>query len=647
MKKTNWKKLLPAAALLLVLAAGVIYAVMWGREKPAERTFEEQSAADIPTAAKEDQTQIVLQQDNSRAVYGSGAASDTVSIENNRIRIGAGGTYRLTGKLDEGQIYVETSGDEEVVLILAGVTVHNGSEAAVYIENAGHTYLLTEEGTENLLQSGTETEISANAPEGGDFGEEKADASGGALHARDDLTIAGEGSLKVCGYINNGIHVTNNLTVQSGNLEVEAVNCGIKGKDSVLISGGNITVLSGGDGIKSDDTSGEGYGVVSVSGGKLEITSGKDGIQAETYLTVKGGVFALTTGGGSEGVVFPAQNGWGRPGAQWDLQEESEESTKGLKGGTGLYISGGSFTVDSRDDAFHTNGTMLIEGGSFTVSSGDDGFHADTELTVTDGEIKIESSYEGMEAVRISLQGGDISIAVTDDGINANGGNSFFGRGIRETGTSGEMPRLYISGGNILVNADGDGLDSNGDLVVDGGTVVVNGPDNTANGAIDAGTENGGSCVINGGTVIALGSIGMAETFTEESGQYSFRCNLNGTYGAGDEIVIADADGNILYRYTAIKPGSSVVFSSPELKQGETYTLQAGALEEKISLTSVSTLSGSQGGWQQLPGGQQRPSGQRGPGMRPDMPRDPQEGGGGMKPPAEPPEDLQGTEKGT
>lgn len=714
MKKEKVWKVIAVAGLLAVLAAGVIYGMQFGTMVPdaEEAANRGTDALDIviPMMSDGEQIQINLQQD------GSTTSDSSVRINRNCIVINKGGVYRISGTLTDGQIYVEVpNGQGNVTLVLAGVDITNLTDAAIYIENAEHTFIILENETINTLQSGSEMEIltgadtvnlknvdenyseyvavnlrnvTGNHEDGkpgsygngdfrgqgggrgdnngnrgdfggrGGFGEEvpgllegmnpgdglpelpegmnpgggvpglqggmepnqgmqggmipgaseesnqgntnvaanSDDATGGALYSRDDLTIAGNGTLQIYGYINNGIHVTNHLSIQSGTFAIEAVNNGIKGKDSLSISGGDFTIRSGGDGMKSDDTTGEGYGTILITGGTYQIESGKDGIQAETTLEIRDGSFSILTGGGSAGVEFKQDNGWRRRGFGWDLQSENEESTKGIKSGTQLTISGGNFSVDSRDDAFHTNGSMVIKNGSFTVATGDDGFHADIELTIEDGEILISNSYEGVEANKILIAGGTLDITAADDGINANGGQPGFGWGLfRDNDT--QMPELRFTGGDVVVYADGDGLDSNGDLIVDGGTIIVNGPDRSGNGALDVGTEIGGKCLVNGGTVLAIGSAGMAETFDEESGQYSFQYSFNSTYRAGDVITISDAGGNVLYQHTAVKSGSSVVFSSPELKERETYILQAGENRAEITLNSVSTSNGAKSRW--------------------------------------------------
>lgn len=157
------------------------------------------------------------------------------------------------------------------------------------------------------------------------------------------------------------------------------------------------------------------------------------------------------------------------------------------------------------------------------------------------------------------------------------------------------MPNLNITGGTVVIDADGDGLDSNGNILIAGGTVVVNGPSDSGNGAIDSGSEIGGTAVITGGSVMAVGSSGMAETFDGDSGQCSFLCCLDSSYKAGDEIMITDEEGNILYRHEAVKSGNAVVFSSPELVLGGVYTLKAGDEQVEIELTSMSATVGAKG----------------------------------------------------
>ncbi len=568
--------------LLFLLAVCVWFEMTYGVQLLSDNAESDTTLLSHAT----EPTQILLNQEGSR-VLGSGA-----NVSGSTITIYSGGSYRISGTLQDGQISVDAGNKETVELVLHGADITNLSDAAIYIENAGCTVLLLEEGTINRVQSGTETERERKTLE------EEQDAKGAAIYAKDNLSITGTGSLQVFGYINNGIHTKNALSIDNGNIEVEAWNNGIKGNDSVRITGGNFSIHSGGDGIKSDDTTGDGYGVISIENGTFFIQSRGDAIQAETSLTIAGGTFHMITSDGS-GDTFPSlQSSQDNPDSDWDLSDITQNSAKGLKSGKAISISDGTFFVDSYDDAVHSNGTIQIFGGVLTLATKDDGIHADAALTISGGEIQITKSYEGLEANQISIEGGLIDIVASDDGINANGGPDSRGwRGETTINKVKDMPNLTIRGGEVKVNAGGDGLDSNGNLSIEGGEIIIDGPSSNWNGALDSGSENGGICTISGGTILAVGSSGMAETFDESSKQYSFRHTFERSYGAGSEICIVDADGKELCRHTTKKEISSVVFSSPELALGETYTLCIDEQTVEITLDAVSTISGRRRGW--------------------------------------------------
>lgn len=570
---------------------------------------------------------------------GSTSTDASVRIDGQTVTITQAGTYQIAGTLDDGALIVESAENAKITLVLGGVSIKNSTGAAIQIATADDVTIELAEGTTNVLQSGEEVDI-ATATEG-------EEASGGALQSKVDLKIKGKGSLTVLGYLNNGIHCTKDLKIKNGNISVTALGHGIKGKNSVTVSGGTVTVTSGKDGITSDETENEEKGFVTIEDGKIIITSAGDGVSAETTLTVTGGVISIISGGGSANAQQKTDNmrDW------WDFDNSASDdnsvSCKGLKAGKAMMISGGSITIDAQDDALHTDGDMTISGGECILSTGDDGVHAELSLTVLDGKITVLTSYEGLEANQITLADGELDITATDDGINANGGSdgfsggfgggfgggrggmggSFGGRRNDTNNHSGDMtppdgnapsgnpptmpgqdaadstttddttdkqPVLLITGGKITVNADGDGLDSNGNLRVEDGDITVNGPSNGGNGALDIGTENGGAGVIAGGTLIALGTSSMAENFGSTSTQCAFLVTMN-SFGAGETITITDSQGTVLYTGVTVKSANSVVFSSPDLTVGETYTVTIGSISATV--TQSSTVVGNSNGF--------------------------------------------------
>mgnify|MGYP000121432533 CR=1 FL=1 len=563
---------------------------------------------------------------------GSTSTDTSVRIDGQNVTITQAGTYQIAGTLGDGALIVESGENAKITLVLGGVNIKNSIGAAIQISTADDVTIELAEGTTNVLQSGEEVDIATAT--------ESKEASGGALQSKVDLKIKGKGSLTVLGYLNNGIHCTKDLKIKNGNISVTALGHGIKGKNSVTVSGGTVTVTSGKDGITSDETENEEKGFVTIENGEIIITSVGDGVSAETTLTVTGGVISIISGGGSANAQQKTDNmrGW------WDFDNSASDdnsvSCKGLKAGKALVISGGSITIDAQDDALHTDGDMTISGGECILSTGDDGAHAALSLTVLDGKITVLTSYEGLEANQITLADGELDITATDDGINANGGSdgfsggfgggmggSFGGRRNDTNNHSGDMtppdgnapsgnpptmpgqdaadstttddttdkqPVLLITGGKITVNADGDGLDSNGNLRVEGGDITINGPANGGNGALDIGTENGGVGFISGGTLIALGTSSMAENFDSTSTQCAFLVTMN-SFGAGETITITDSQGTVLYTGVTVKSANSVVFSSPDLTVGETYTVTIGSISATV--TQSSTVVGNSNGF--------------------------------------------------
>lgn len=568
---------------------------------------------------------------------GSTSTDASVRIDGQTVTITQAGTYQIAGTLGDGALIVESAENAKITLVLGGVSIKNSTGAAIQISTADDVTIELAEGTTNVLQSGEEVDIAAAT--------ESKEASGGALQSKADLKIKGKGSLTVLGYLNNGIHCTKDLKIKNGNISVTALGHGIKGKNSVTVSGGTVTVTSGKDGITSDETENEEKGFVTIEDGEIIITSVGDGVSAETTLTVTGDVISIISGGGSANAQQKTDNmrDW------WDFDnsasDDNSASCKGLKAGKALVISGGSITIDAQDDALHTDGDMTISGGECILSTGDDGAHAALSLTVLDGKITVLTSYEGLEANQITLADGELDITASDDGINANGGSDGFSGGFgggfggrrsdmnsqrgdmtppdnsnmqtppdgnapsgnpptmpgqdaadstTTDDTTDKQPVLLITGGKITVNADGDGLDSNGDLRVEGGDITINGPSNGGNGALDIGTENGGAGVIAGGTLIALGTSSMTENFGSTSTQCAFLVTMN-SFGAGETITITDSQGNVLYTGVTVKSANSVVFSSPDLVVGETYTVTIGSTSATV--TQSSTVVGNSNGF--------------------------------------------------
>lgn len=474
------------------------------------------------------------------------------------VTISEAGVYLLSGTLADGTVTVNVGSEDNVQLVLSGANITSSNSAAILVENAHKVFVTLAEGTENVLTS---------------TGFDESSDVDAALYARDDIVFNGTGSLTIVS-AKHGILGKDDVKFASGVYTITAQGRGIDAKEGLAVAGGSFTIVSQKDAIRSQDSN--------------EAEKG--------YVFIAGGVFDLTVGGGSaNGAVHTDEMFTGGRGG-WSAATANTEtdSMKGIKASGALTISGGSLTIDAADDALHSDTGVTIYGGSVTISTGDDAIHADSELTVNGGKIAILKSYEGLEAAAITINDGSVFLVSSDDGMNSSGGNDSSGFGWNDM-FANDGSSIVINGGNVHVNASGDGIDSNGDLTVNGGTVVVSGPTNAYNGALDA----NGSLAVNGGTVIAAGAVGMAETFGSASTQVSFLTNLSGA--AGSEIVVKDANGNVILSGTVEKNFSCVVISSPDLQVGETYTVSAGSNSVSVTVSAVS--SGGNGGFGGGPGG--------------------------------------------
>ncbi len=128
-----------------------------------------------------------------------------------------------------------------------------------------------------------------------------------------------------------------------------------------------------------------------------------------------------------------------------------------------LVITGGKISITSIADAIHVNDSIRITNADISIAAQDDGIHSDTSFYIADGNIGISECYEGIEAHFITIDGGDIEILCSDDGLNANGGSSNFGGPGGGFGGHGSISENGFSGGGPGGGFGGPGgLSANG-----------------------------------------------------------------------------------------------------------------------------------------------------------------------------------------
>lgn len=496
----------------------------------------------------------------------TGTISDTSrGSSGSEVTITSKGIYRVTGSSEDVSIVINDSTKSgNIYLILDNVSMTNSSTACINVESCDK--LIIQCVGENTL---TYTNTSSD---------EKID---GAIYAKDDVTINGSGKLNITSSL-HGIVCKEDLKITDSELTINAESIGIQAKDSVRIGGGKISVTAGHDGIQVENKTSDSYFYFEEA--ELTVNAGYDGIAVTSesdsdsftgYVFLNSGIVNVTAGGGS------------------DNSKDSSTSQKGIKCGGDITIAGTNVTISSADDSVHSNGNIVVNSGTVEVSSSDDGMSADGDLTINGGTVNVTKSYEGLEAKNVTINDGDVSVVSSDDGINCAGGSDTSSDEVGPWGSASTDATLTINGGNVYVNASGDGLDSNGSIYITGGMIIVEGPTDNGNGALDKGDSSDCVASITGGTVLAIGTTGMAVNF-DTGTQCSALVTLSGS--SGTEISVDDGSG---FTYTATKAFGCAVYSSPSLSQGNSYTITAGSSSASMDFSSslyYTDVAGGMGG---------------------------------------------------
>lgn len=571
----------------------------------------------------------------------SGGGMDYIEIEGSRVTITGEGTYVLSGTLEDGQIIVDAKKEETVRLVLDGVSVTCGTSSPFY-SKGGNVIVILAEGTENTFADAEDYQYENEGddePDAAVFSKDDLTFNGTgilnvtgnynhAVHCKDDLKFVT--GTYVVSAADDGIVGKDSISVKNGNFTIESGDDGMKASNAkesdkgyILIEKGSFEITSGGDGIQAET-------LLRINDGNIDITTDggsgnarktsetseipgdrgtgmppenmpEDGDMREEMTPPEGdmregmtplegepGEGMAPPEGESEEQMTPSEEGT----IPADGDESDSGSSKALKSYVDLIIAGGEYSLDSCDDAIHSDQNITIEAGTFSVSTGDDGVHAGQKLTVNGGVLDISQSYEGIEGFEITVNGGDIRIIASDDGINAAASKDESAedeqksmdvkKGFPEEDQGAVMT---FNGGNVYVDADGDGLDANGDIFINGGTLTVHGPVSGGNGTLDFASV----CKVTGGAFTGTGSIGMAQNPSDDSTQPVLVWNMSEPVEAGTVLSVYNGSGESIAEVTAEKTAQWFAVSSPELKTGETYTICTGDIRKQVKLETAVT----------------------------------------------------------
>ena len=459
-------------------------------------------------------------------------ATDGVTVSDGVITITKAGNYKLTGTY-EGQIKVEAADSDMVRLILNNATITNSTGAAINVVEADEVVIYTASGTTNTVSDGSSYSDTASC------------SPDAAIYSKSDLTLAGEGTLKVEGKYEEGIHTSDGLVIASGTLEVNAANTGIKGKDYVDILDGTITVTATKDGIKATNDTDGNRGWVRLSGGTVNISAGDDGFKAERVLEISGGTLNITKA--NEGIE-----------AQY------------------INILDGTVNVTSSDDGINASYSTTSTSSTGTES-------ASTSTTQT------TQTAQGGQAGQAPAGGQAPSGTMGQPPAGGGAGGGMGGGG----GTFEVVDAtINISGGTVTVNANGDGIDSNGTATLSGGTVIVNGPFTGGNTSLDT----NGDLLLNGATVTAANSGDMFEAPSTNSTSGYVKISNVSNLSAGTTVQVTDSSGNVVANYKVANSSTTLILvSSSKITKGESYTVYTTTDSVDASSTTLASNATSLG----------------------------------------------------
>ncbi|MBR5371081.1 MAG: carbohydrate-binding domain-containing protein [Oscillospiraceae bacterium] len=335
-------------------------------EKPAETTKQQDDGGSAQTTAANNTNASADDPDDNpdeviKYIYLKGNtaqyAGEGIFVSGSKITISAGGSYEISGTLDDGQIVVQTD-KKKVKLLLNNAKITNKSGAAISCLKAKKMTIKTLADTTSYLE------------DGGTHDEDK-----GVIFSENTVQLSGEGTLNIKANFAHGVQSDDDIRVNSGRVNITATKSCLHSNDGIEINGGYLYCDGGTNGIKTD-------GYITITGGSSVFMGGEREEKGAIYCD---GVFAV-----KDGEFWAIGNTFTKPDAA-----VTESNVLGIvfpniqTGGTCVNVTRGSnevFTMTSPRQFKYVvySGPNLLKNAEYSVSYG--GTVSDKSKTVCTGQ---------------------------------------------------------------------------------------------------------------------------------------------------------------------------------------------------------------------------------------------------------------------
>ncbi|MCR5421727.1 MAG: Ig-like domain-containing protein [Lachnospiraceae bacterium] len=309
-----------------------------------------------------------------------------------------------------------------------------------------------------------------------------------------------------------------------------------------------------------------------------------------------------------------------------------------------LDISGGTITINSGDDGISAAGTINITDGTINIEEAFEGIEGQTinigkansssgpEITINSNDDGTNSTYKTVTYYYESEDNEDTDYKKVSVSTSSGNNTNIYSGTLKIYIDSANGKSTTLAGSTVSYSASGDGIDCNGSLYIYGGETYVYGESSGSNSPID---RNDSFYLYKEATLLAAGQDGMNESVPSNGDGAYVKYGGNGNSGApgsgapgsgtpdfggsfpngnsmtyssdfselgndgfpgggGSSNISANSSFMVKQSGTTIYSGilpyacSFVLYSSPDITSGSSYTLTIGSTS-----TSVTAACGS------------------------------------------------------